>query len=367
MSRKKRKNKGQRSEKLQKALCNNDVNGRDPAVEDFANVKHAKEALRRLSRGFSSSATAIVIEAEEENMIPWYDRTDFDSVSDEEDEKPSSGNHEQQTTSTSTPQRLKRKTKDAPCTECNQNGLLYPLDVWCLLAQYIEPEDVQKFALICKGARQATNMRTFWLRIYKCYINGPKKLPERLQPDRIECRPGLRTRIIRALFYGYEPFRTCIVSHNNLKDPDVLEGHMCISVWCKQALCKKRAKKIWAFYFKFSQKPSGMKRKPRYFSKEWLAQVDDLNYNPEDGHAILQINCVNYLPVSPVQGHVLTKASIGVSRDMKHNSVKLVFHSPRSDGRYRKDEGKSIILEPAYDVKVVNWWSPLYPHCEDAL
>lgn len=311
---------------------------------------------------------AIVTEAEKENMIPWYDRTDFDSLSDEEDEKSSIGIHEQQSTSISRSQRSKRKTKkDTPHTECNKNGLLYPLDIWCLLAQYIDPEHVQKFALICRGARQATNTRIFWCRIYKCYISRPNKLPERLQPHRIECRPGLRARIIRALFHGYEPFRTRVVSHNNLKDPDVLEGHMCISMWYKQALCKKQTKKIWAFYFKFSQKTAGMKSKPHYFSKEWLAQVDDLNYNPEDGHSILQINCVNYLPVSPVQGHVLTKASIGVSRDMKHNSVKLIFHSPRSDGRYRKEEGNSVILEPAYDAKVINWWSPLYPHCEDAL
>ena len=313
---------------------------------------------------------AIVDEAEKENMIPWYDRTDFDSLSDGEDDDKSSTdiNARQQTISTSRSKGSKKKRKkDTPCAAPIENGLTYPLDIWCLLAQYIHPEHVQTFALICKGARQATNMRTFWLRLYKCYIIKPTKLPERLRPDRIECRPGLRARIIRALFHGNELFRTRIVSQSSLRDPSLLESHMCISMWYKQAMCNKQTKKVWVFYFKFSQKASGAKRKPRYFSKEWLAQVDDLSHNPEEDHSILQVNCVNYLPVCPIQGHVLTKASVGVSRDMKHNSVKLIFHSPRSDGRYRKEDGTSVILEPAYDVKVINWWSPLYPHCEDAL
>lgn len=310
----------------------------------------------------------MVSEAEKENTVLWYDRTDFDSLSAEEGEHESSADENAQEKTTSRPKGSKKnaKKKNAPCVEFSDCGSIYPLDVWCLLAWYILPEHIQMFALICKGAREATNTRTFWLRLYKRHISQPKKLPERLQPDRIECRPGLRARIIRALFHGYEPFRTRIVSHGNLHDPSLLESHMCISMWYKRALCNKQTKKVWVFYFKFTQKAAHVKRKPRYFSHKWFAQVNDLDDNPEENHSILQVNCVNFQPVSPVQGHVLTNASVGISRDMKHNSIKLTFHSPRSDGRYRKEDATSVILDPAYDVRVINWWNPLYPRCEDA-
>ena len=312
---------------------------------------------------YFSSAAAIVSDAELENMIPWYDRTDFDSSSAEEGELESSVDKTMSRSKRSKSKKKNNVTGD-DSSEC---GLIYPLDVWCLLAKYIRPEHVQKFALICKGARQAVNMRTFWLRLYNRHIIQPKKLPERLQPDTIECRPGLRARIIRALFHGYEPFRSQIFSYSCLRDPSVLESYMCISMWYKQLMCNKQTKKVWVFYFKFSRKAAHVRRKPRYFSQKWFEQVDDLSDNPEENRCILQVNCTNFLPVYPVQGHVLTKALVCISHDMKHNSVKLTFHSPRSDGRYRKEDGTTVILNPAYEVKVINWWSPLYPHCEDAL
>ena len=310
-------------------------------------------------------AADIVVEAEKENAVPWYDRTDFDSLSEEEEgEKQPAA----ETKITSKGLKKNSKKKEIANAECDECGFTYPLDVWCLLALYVCPEDVQNFALICKGARDATNMRTFWLRLYKRHISQPKKLPERLQPDRIECRPGLRARIIRALYHGYGPFRTRVSALNSgLTDPSVLESQMCISMWYKQAMCKKQTKKVWVFYFKFSRKSGCVKRKPAYFSAKWLAQVDELGDNPEEHNCILQVNCVNFLPVSPIQGHVLTKALVGVSRDMKHNSVKLTFHSPRSDGRYRKEEGTSVVLDPAYDARVINWWSPGYPRHEHEL
>ncbi|KAJ7373675.1 hypothetical protein OS493_011284 [Desmophyllum pertusum] len=147
MPRNKRKNRGPRSGKLHKAFCEKDVNGRDLAIEDFANAKDAKEALRRASRGFSLSAAAMVSEAEKENTVLWYDRTDFDSLSAEEGEHESSAdeNAQEKTTSRSKGSKKNAKKKNAPCVESSDCGLMYPLDVWCLLAWYILPEHIQMF------------------------------------------------------------------------------------------------------------------------------------------------------------------------------------------------------------------------------
>lgn len=352
MPRKNRRNRIERSGRLRRGTIVGDV-----AISDFANAKDSKQALKRVSRGLPINTASFVCKQEIENTVPWYERTDFDSEDENEDSLTEDDRNRSALTEQKKNVKLKAVSADGKSTE---NAVVYPLDIWCLLSRYIAPEHVQNFALICKGARDAVNTRTFWVRLYQRHVADDKKIPERLQRGRIECRPGLRARIVRALFYSYEPLRTRITLKFGITDHvSVLESKMCISMWYKQGMCKKQEKKIWVFYFKFSRR--GTKKLPSYFSPEWFAQVDDLNYNPEQDRSVLQVNCVNFVLLTPVQGYVLTKALVGISRDMNHNSVKLTFHSPRSDGRYRKEDGTSVTLDPAYDVRVLNWWSPSYP------
>lgn len=49
----------------------------------------------------------------------------------------------------------------------NEDGEYYPVDIWLLLASYIRPEDVCKFALICKNAWTVTCTAAFWTRLYR--------------------------------------------------------------------------------------------------------------------------------------------------------------------------------------------------------
>lgn len=49
----------------------------------------------------------------------------------------------------------------------NEDGGDYPVDIWLLLASYIRPEDVCKFALICKNAWIVTCTAAFWTRLYR--------------------------------------------------------------------------------------------------------------------------------------------------------------------------------------------------------
>lgn len=45
----------------------------------------------------------------------------------------------------------------------------YPLDLWFLIAEHIEPQVVGKFASICKSSFQVVTTATFWLNLYKRY------------------------------------------------------------------------------------------------------------------------------------------------------------------------------------------------------
>ena len=49
-------------------------------------------------------------------------------------------------------------------------GTDYPYDLWCLIGDYIEPECVAKFAVICKTSYTVVNTARFWSKLYQRYF-----------------------------------------------------------------------------------------------------------------------------------------------------------------------------------------------------
>ncbi|KAJ8260408.1 hypothetical protein GJAV_G00181770 [Gymnothorax javanicus] len=93
----------------------------------------------------------------------------------------------------------KKKNKRRKENSESSDGGEYPVDIWLMLASYIRPEDVCKFALICKNAWTVTCTAAFWTRMYRRYYNLEADLPLRLQPDCIERMRCLRACVIRSL------------------------------------------------------------------------------------------------------------------------------------------------------------------------
>ncbi|TMW42396.1 hypothetical protein DOY81_012524, partial [Sarcophaga bullata] len=62
-------------------------------------------------------------------------------------------------------------------------------DIWFQLANYIAPEDVQRYALICRQSANSINSCRFWLQLYRQYCKKSHKkewvlqLPANLQYD----------------------------------------------------------------------------------------------------------------------------------------------------------------------------------------
>lgn len=46
-------------------------------------------------------------------------------------------------------------------------GPAYPMDLWFLIARYIAPEDVGRFAQMCQATRNVVNTHIFWLRLFR--------------------------------------------------------------------------------------------------------------------------------------------------------------------------------------------------------
>lgn len=53
----------------------------------------------------------------------------------------------------------------------SRDGEDYPVDIWLLLSSYIRPEDVCRFALICRNAWTVTCTAAFWTRLYRRWVD----------------------------------------------------------------------------------------------------------------------------------------------------------------------------------------------------
>lgn len=49
----------------------------------------------------------------------------------------------------------------------NWNAREYPIDLWYLIAMYIAPEDVGRFALLCQATNHVVNTVPFWIRLFR--------------------------------------------------------------------------------------------------------------------------------------------------------------------------------------------------------
>lgn len=82
----------------------------------------------------------------------------------------------------------------------------FPDDIWFLISEYICPEDITRFALICKQTHDITATLKFWRNVFNRYYDTNVDLPVRLQKDCMARPRGLRACAIRSLFYTYSPF-----------------------------------------------------------------------------------------------------------------------------------------------------------------
>lgn len=178
----------------------------------------------------------------------------------------------------------------------------YPIDIWFLIADYIRPEDVGRFACICKTSLEVVSTAKFWFRLYRKYYKSTSSLPEELQPERLVRKYGLRTAVIRALYHMY-PLFVCRLTSPSTKlaegHPDVLVKRRCISMW----YIKKNRR--WCYYFKLRENvsnPSRNFRKADMKRPDLLKMLDDITANPDDHCRILQITCEHFIQVPLVIG-----------------------------------------------------------------
>jgi hypothetical protein len=292
---------------------------------------------------------------------PWYDRSDIGETDDEGSEGDECEDIESLKTDTVLSDT--EKLRNTSVREVH-SGNCYPLDLWCILADYIKPEQIQTFACICRGSYVAVSSISFWSRLYERFISDNVSLPARLKSNWIESRDGFKCRVVRALFIAYKNL------HNHLAQQTLeitrdthmtsqLVGLRCRHAWYELKTSSKPTK-MFVFYFKFKRNESS--EKTCFFEND--ERFHYVNANSERDFMVLQIIVSNFIRMQSVSGETLTDISVNLSRNLRFHCIKMAFHVFRHDGRYRKSDGKVIVLDPVSEFRLLRWWHPLYPHCD---
>ncbi|KAF6205111.1 hypothetical protein GE061_019278 [Apolygus lucorum] len=252
---------------------------------------------------------------------------------------------------------LSLKTESNAAVEDNSNdvGLLLADELWILLSEYMRPQDVLNFSLICKSSYRIVNSPLFWIKLYKRYYSTKVYVPTFLKKHCLERHLGLKAKVVRSLYYTYPPY------HESLRRPVFqltgLIGYRCELMWVQRARDKETNNtsqteptvEKWIYSFKLSCRPDHSYHNPQ--SKRKTKQ-DIINHNPDDTCRLLEVICKEYVDPKFVVGMKLRKANI------EDRCVQLKFSSaPLS--RFGTDFGAiDIYLNAVQPPSIYAWWHP---------
>lgn len=326
----------------------------DVTLNDYANSS-ISSGKGRLKKAASNSVVREVkqLTTETDNRA-WYEKLedyegDFEFVEDGEDS-------ERAVIVKRNPRRRKKTASEGD----DGGGVEYPLDIWFLISEYILPEDVSTFARICKSALQVVSTAKFWFHLYRRHYKTVPKLPERLQPECMVRLYGLRACVIRALHYMYPPFVNKVKAITIFEgEPHNLTRRQCILMWYQKYMNQ------WLFFFKLKQNTlmlgrgtGGKIRQP-----DLLEMLEDVSANQDEGCKVLQVTCLNYVAIPMVMGLSLCSVSLTLSQGVRHHRLQLAFGSGHMCyPNITSLDSITVVLDPVVNVRVLDWWHPLYPH-----
>lgn len=264
----------------------------DITINDFANSTVCKNRPKK-----STSNINKVLKKFEEEEKSWDEKSDeFEGDFVEQVDEEGNVTYVLQKTDT----RRRRKTISSSEDLKENSGRDYPIDIWYLISEYIKPEDVGRFAGICKTSFEVVCSSRFWFRLYRTYYVPTRYLPEDLQPEYLVRKYGLRTSVIRALHHMYPPFKTKLSMPYRVKrHPDILTKRLCYSMW----YYKKQGR--WCYCFKMREKLDNVLQHSRHtnFSQPDLLEIlDDVTANPDEYCSVLQVTCTHFIHVPLVIG-----------------------------------------------------------------
>lgn len=256
--------------------------------------------------------------------------------------------------------RHRRKTNSCSSNEKEalSTGNEYPFDVWFLISQQIRPEDIGRFAAICKTSYAVVCSAQFWLSIYRRFYNFQPHLPRCLQPDCMSRLYGLKASVVRALQFTYTPYI------NRLKKATAFEENL-------HVLCKRQCvlmwhelhKDQWMYYFKLKKVDKTTQvRETKNRKFDLLEILEDVCANVDENCRILRVTCSDFIPIPSVLGQTLNSVYMTLSSSSCVTQLRLRFGSGIHVCDMHTPDAAVVVLNSVIGVKILDWWHPLYPH-----
>ncbi|XP_053698259.1 transmembrane protein 183-like [Sabethes cyaneus] len=234
----------------------------------------------------------------------------------------------------------------------------YVIDIWYIISEHILPEDVCRFALICRKTAEVVQSARFWRHLYRKHCNVfVEDLPGRLQPVNMSMLRGLRACTIRCLFYTYPPFVRRI-SISTFTDPHRIAGRQLVFSW------HRKCRGGWNYYFKLKARLIPGSRTARSLAmQEQKASLDylkDIYMNPEEGCQLLIVMTESLHIIPPFQEPLYVRSlTQTLAHGMKRYMVRLQMTN------ICQQVVDEIVLVPVRQVRVLDWWNPeYYPELE---
>lgn len=254
-----------------------------------------------------------------------------------------------------------KKTKHLKNSEELKEELVYnsyPTDIWFLISENIQVEDIQSFGLINLQTAYVVSMPQFWLKIYKKYYNEDflHELPDRLKPDCIVRQGGLRAAVIRSLFIMHPPFRLALRDKDK-DNYDKANRKLCVNV----STNFDDVRKIWTYCFKIKNRFE-MNRQLNSFEKKISTKerkiLGDIFLNPDEGCQLVIVRLKHFVPIAQFRDEIPTIKSIQKTLSRGFVNYKLTIVLANYNGTQQLSD--PIVFDPIISVKMVDWWSPEY-------
>lgn len=172
----------------------------------------------------------------------------------------------------------------------------YPMDFWWTLSEYIAPDDVGRFALICKATYAITGSVKFWKHLYKQYYRNDIRLPTRLQPDCMARPGGIRACVIRYLYYIYTPFLKQVLERPHR------DFHKVTNLYVELFWFTRMATSKWLYFYKLKRKPMdgsliAESEQLQRGKQKSLKSLRDVYMNSEEGCSLMIVIIFHFIVV----------------------------------------------------------------------
>lgn len=230
-------------------------------------------------------------------------------------------------------------------------------EIWLLISHHIRPEDVGTFAAVCRTTYDITRRAQFWRKLYKRYgpieqpfggLTGGISLPMRLQPESMVRLGGLRACVIRTLFYTHRPFVRRLENLNRNLD---LTSFKC-SLRILQMWSVQLKEKLWAYSFRLQAPVANNLLVPNVCDDPHRNVLD----NPDNCCRILHVESPKFVPLPQTfdQKIYLKTVTYNMSQGLRSYKINMDLVL------YNGSQFARIVLDPATNIKVWDWWQPEY-------